>query len=146
MLSKCYFGPVDVRAGHPHGNSWRQREGRAWNTGGRAGVGKPVWSCNGRSGSAHRGNKPSDICSDRTFTVLYTHRHHLGHGDGGGTKLTGKSWSVRKKENPVSAVPLRQRKERESRKNQWEEEKVSDTSWPRAVFSDPLDGCEAIRL
>lgn len=111
-------------------------------------MGSPVWSRNGRSGSAHRGNKSSDIRSGRTFTVLYTHRHHLGHGDGGGTKspkLTGKSWSVRKKENPVSAVPWRQGKGRGSRKNQWEE-KGSDMSWPRAMFSDPLDGCEAIRL
>lgn len=31
-----------------------------------------------------------------------------------------KSWSERKKENLVSMVPLRQRKERDSRKSWWE--------------------------
>lgn len=68
---------------------------------------------------------------------------------GGGAKrpkFTGKSSSETKKENLVSAVPLSLREERYLRKNRQEEEKASNISWPRAVFSDPLDGCEAIWL
>ena len=38
--------------------------------GGRAEVGSPVWSQNGRSGSTHGGNMSSKVSSDGTFAVF----------------------------------------------------------------------------
>lgn len=93
------------------------------------------------------------ICLVRYHQIEHLHCLHPSppcrtRGGGGAKrpKFTGRSSSETKNENLVSAVPLSLREERNLRKNWQEGEKASNISWPRAVFSDPLDGCEAIWL